>query len=221
VSSGVRPGGRIALIAALALLVLPAAASAYSGATKTGGRILVSSDPGERNKILVGFNLSLFSWSIEDTRGMIPTLPCTAASPNVALCPVSGDDRLDIRPGDSKDSVFFSPLIGDLFPGTTRIVSVRAGPGDDFIAMPGLAGTRLLGGPGADRLLTSFGNDSLSGGPGDDLLEPGGGRDVLLGGPGRDRIRARDFTRDLRISCGPGRDRLSRDRFDPSPSGCP
>ena len=72
---------------------------------------------------------------------------------------------------------------------------------------------RLFGSGRNDRLFGGRGNDLLFGGRGNDLLVGGRGRDSLSGGRGRDRINSRDGRRDT-VNCGPGRDRLTRDRRD-------
>jgi Ca2+-binding RTX toxin-like protein len=88
---------------------------------------------------------------------------------------------------------------------------------------------RLNGGRGNDLLAGDAGRDVLAGGPGDDQLlggggsdrlAGGGGNDVFFGGAGNDSINARDRRGD-RISCGPGRDRVtSRDSFDSVSADC-
>ncbi len=67
-------------------------------------------------------------------------------------------------------------------------------------------------------------NDRLAGGPDDDFLRGGAGHDVMKGKTGIDRINAHDGERDVKISCGPGPNRLEgakRDkRLDPRPRSC-
>jgi Ca2+-binding RTX toxin-like protein len=71
-------------------------------------------------------------------------------------------------------------------------------------------GNTLLGGPGNDRLIGGYGQDSLYGGPGDDTLIGDHFKDILVGGPGHDHIfggggndvvGAQDGERDW-ITCG-------------------
>jgi hypothetical protein len=96
----------------------------------------------------------------------------------------------------------------------------------------------LYGEKGNDRLSGRLGDDYLSGGSGKDYLRggkdhpahaPGGeycagfgsvAGDILLGGSGNDKIWAADGDRDLRIDCGPGKDKAVLDKQDPKPKRC-
>ena len=80
----------------------------------------------------------------------------------------------------------------------------------------------LRGTPQADRLCGRRDAETLVGRAGDDVLVGGAGRDRIIGGAGRDRVSAgaggdavdvRDGIAD-RVLCGPGRDRVVRDRLD-------
>lgn len=80
-------------------------------------------------------------------------------------------------------------------PLTAFFVSFRLGDGDDFLEVPGRAGTRpadidqvrVTGGPGDDVLFGSTGDDLIDAGAGADIVRAGRGADVLLdGGSGRE-----------------------------------
>jgi hypothetical protein len=102
-----------------------------------------------------------------------------------------GPDRLDGRGGD------------DRIRGRAGNDRLLGGRGDDV--MSGDAGNDVIaGGPGADILLGGAGNDRSTGGPGADIVITGAGNDVIF---------VRDGTVD-RVSCGPGRDRVSADAQD-------
>ncbi len=64
-------------------------------------------------------------------------------------------------------------------------VTVRAGPGDDYVVAGG-GPDRLLGGAGNDRLFGRGGDDVIFGRAGRDTLVGGGGNDLLRGGRGKD-----------------------------------
>ena len=143
---------------------------------------------------------------------------------------VHGD--VEVQFGSERDDV----LIGDRSPETLvglggNDLEVGNGGGDTVLGFDGndlLIGKDgsdvLRGGPGADRQFGKSGNDRLAGGPDDDFLRGGSGHDVMKGKTGIDRINARDRSRDLKISCGPGPKRLEgakRDkRLDPRAKSC-
>jgi Ca2+-binding RTX toxin-like protein len=77
----------------------------------------------------------------------------------------------------------------------------------------------MFGDAGRDVMAGGPGNDQLLGGAGSDRLSGGGGNDVLAGGVGNDSINSRDGQAD-RVSCGPGRDTVTRDRFDSVAGDC-
>jgi Ca2+-binding RTX toxin-like protein len=137
--------------------------------------------------------------------------------------------------------VVFGTELGDVLVGDHSSETLIGLGGDDFIfgnsgrdtllgyngndLLTGRSGNDLLrGGPGFDRLFGKSGSDRLAGGPDGDLLRGGSGRDVMKGKTGIDRINARDGRRDVKISCGPGKNKregAKRDkRKDPRPKSC-
>ncbi len=111
--------------------------------------------------------------------------------------------------------------------GTPRADTIDGLRGNDTIYGRG-GNDRLNGGPGNDLLSGDAGHDRLNGGAGDDTLLGGGGRDIITGGAGsdviaggngNDTIRARDGVPD-RITCGPGRDRVTADKVDDVARDC-
>jgi Ca2+-binding RTX toxin-like protein len=138
------------------------------------------------------------------------------------------------------DAVFGTPA-GDVLIGDGSSETLLGFNGDDLLignggkdTLGGFLGNDLMsGGTGGDTLRGSFGNDRLGGGPGDDRLAGGPdndflkgkrGSDVMKGKTGIDKIRAKDHIRDVKISCGPGPNRLEsakRDRrLDPRAKSC-
>ena len=99
--------------------------------------------------------------------------------------------------------------------------------GDDLLSAPVISGERefgakLHGGPGEDTILAGGHDDELLGDAGDDRIDgragadkitAGAGRDRISGGAGPDTISSRDAVSEA-VSCGPGRDRATVDRFD-------
>jgi len=125
-----------------------------------------------------------------------------------------GDGNGEVLAAGDGDDVLIGQGGGDTLLGDLGADFMSGGDGPDF----------LSGWTGADRMHGDNGNDVLSGGPDDDLLKGGFGHDALRGKGGMDRLFARDGTRDLKISCGPGANGLERakrdKRLDPRPKSC-
>jgi hypothetical protein len=141
-----------------------------------------------------------------------------------------------VRGGNVQDRLYLGPDGGTaeghggddlLYGGDTGINGLVGGAGNDQIfsgaaggSLWGDAGDDVLtGGPAADTLEGVDGEDVLEGADGDDELTGGPGRDRMAGGPGDDLIKAADGTSD-EISCGPGIDRVVKDRSDRLPADC-
>ena len=76
-----------------------------------------------------------------------------------------------------------------LCPGTTSVVRVEAGGGDDTVAVSGTPSLEVEAGDGNDIVRAAGAADArVSGGAGDDVLAGTPALDVLQGGPGRDRL---------------------------------
>jgi Ca2+-binding RTX toxin-like protein len=226
---------RGALLALIALLALPGTAGAVTHVSINSNFLRAFSDPGEKNELMIEFDISNGDLLVLDgAQGVSVAAPCVIVAGH-AECPLAPADtgRILARTGDRSDTVEEGLLLSLVEPFLDaldfRPTLFKLGPGND-LAQLGQGRGRIVGGPGNDRMVGLEGPDTLIGGPGNDVLDRrassasirlNGGRDRYLAGPGVDRIRARDFTRDVRISCGPGRDIVSRDRFDPRPSGCP
>ena len=174
--------------------------------------------------------------------------PARVNGVNVTIGSGSGNDggpedqtgsRRDAVHGDVE--VLYGTELGDVLVGDRTSETLIGLGGDDFAVgnsgndtvlgfdgndlLIGESGADLLrGGPGADREFGKSGHDRLAGGPDDDFLRGGTGHDVMKGKTGIDRINARDGERDVKISCGPGPNRLEgakRDkRLDPRPRSC-
>lgn len=86
-------------------------------------------------------------------------------------------------------------------------------------SMSGGGTDELRGTESNDRLVGGGKDDVVSGLGGDDELYGGGGRDLILGGAGDDFVEAKDGEADV-ISCGPGNDVASLDRFDRVEGDC-
>jgi Tol biopolymer transport system component len=102
-----------------------------------------------------------------------------------------------------------------------RPATIVGGPGADVLS--GSVGDDVVvGGAGADTISGLAGDDVVCGGTGNDVLVGGSGSDRLFGEGGSDTLRARDGARDARLDCGAGRDRAAvRDRrLDPAARSC-
>jgi Ca2+-binding RTX toxin-like protein len=163
----------------------------------------------------------------------------------------SGNDNdgneLDFSPGTLRDTVrgdierVLTGIADDSIMGDSSSETLVGGDGNDTLignggrdSLFGFGGDDvLIGGNGDDAIFGALGNDRLFGGLHDDRLVGGFDNDSLFGDNGVDRmkgkegidvIRARDGTRDRKINCGPGPNRLEfakRDkRLDPKPKSC-
>ena len=232
--------GRCAsLIAGLLLTALAAApaASAAITANVDGDVIRVEGGP-EENTIEVFYAVIAEELHFSDPAGVVGTPTCPDVGGELQ-CPVTATTaRVSFTTGGGADTVeflaAFRSFVGaalatdfdggggrDVFAAIGRGV-LEGGPGADRLTggADQEAANRLVGGSGNDRLTDTEGNDKLFGEGGADVLVGGDDRDRYNGGAGRDLIRARDFTKDLGINCGPGHDRVRRDPFDPRPRSC-
>ena len=80
----------------------------------------------------------------------------------------------------------------------------------------------MLYGNGKDNalILGNEGDDILIGYGGADVLRGEAGHDALYGGGGADLLEAFDRRRDLALHCGPGGNKVIRDKFDPPGANC-
>ncbi len=222
----------MSLLALFAALAMPATAPAATAVQANGSTVRAISDPGEANHIRVDLDIDTAAATVEDSEGITVTPPCVLVMGS-AQCPFfGGERRFIVQSGDRNDIVSEGLVLivfGSLLDPQPSPVILDLGRGNDT-ATGGFGPDQISGGTGNDRMIGFDGPDKLFGGPGNDALDKplGGpstglnaGRDSYWAGPGADRIRAKDFTRDIRISCGTGRDNLKRDRFDPNPSRCP
>jgi Ca2+-binding RTX toxin-like protein len=114
-----------------------------------------------------------------------------------------------------------------IYGGDTGQNGLVGGAGNDQIfsgaaggSLWGEAGSDVLtGGPAAEFLEGGLDVDTLIGADGNDQLNGGPGRDRIDGGAGDDVIQAADGSPD-EIVCGPGVDRVVRDRLDRLPADC-
>jgi Ca2+-binding RTX toxin-like protein len=111
----------------------------------------------------------------------------------------AGNDRMFGGPGDDNRPCEFTAFVNPQ-------AALTGGPGDDTI----------FGGPGNDSMDGIFDDDTLFGGPGDDLLQDRspGDKDRLFGGPGNDTLDAADGDGDDLIDGGPGKDDCTGDAGD-------
>ncbi len=110
--------------------------------------------------------------------------------PNELICDADAVASFEVNAGGDDDTI----MVGRTVP---IPVTVRGGPGDDFLVGGG-GPDKLAGGPGDDRLMGRGGEDHLSGGPGVDALRGGSGNDLLRGGPGGDALLGGSGTNDVR-----------------------
>ncbi len=74
--------------------------------------------------------------------------------------------------------------------------------------------------PDVENITTGSGDDLVKAGNGVNTIAAGTGVDTIKAGGGDDVVNAVDATRDERVDCGPGIDRVSYDRPLDTPIGC-
>ena len=232
-------GRRAGLVASGLVLALaaPTAASATITANVDGDVIRVEGG-NEGNSIEVFYNLFTGELQFSDPAGVVGTATCPEGGGELQCPTTPTTARVSFETGGGEDTVeflvsytrFVGPFLATDFiggPGNDTFSAfgrgtLDGGPGADRLlgGDHGDAGNRIRGGGGKDRLTDNEGSDKLFGEGGADVLVGGDDRDRYSGGAGKDLIRAKDFTKDLGIDCGSGRDRLRSDPFDPKPKSC-
>jgi RTX calcium-binding nonapeptide repeat (4 copies) len=189
-----RVGIRATLAVTVAAVVglIGQATAVASRAEISGGRVIFTGDPGERNETRIEYLNRPYS-----SEGVIIIFDSTTITPGPG-CGLSD--------GIPRDFIHCSPDV------PAPDVVINFGDGDDFLSHAGAAARRSYGaftvdlGPGNDRMIGldypervtgGLGNDringssvadTLDGGLGNDVLVGGGGPDLLSGGPGADRL---------------------------------
>lgn len=135
-----------------------------------------------------------------------------SGNPREVFCPRSGITRIRVDVGEGQDEVGAELPVSVLVVGGNGADRIVTGPADDTVN----------GDEGNDDIRTGDGNDTLVGGNGDDVLLSGNGNDVAQGGlggdgidtgPGDDEVRVRDGAAD-RVECGDGNDRAQSEDAD-------
>jgi hemolysin type calcium-binding protein len=208
---------RALLVALIAALAVPAAASAEVTATVIGGELRIVGDDERQSPLM----------TVESERWFnVPADRITVSDPGACdgggLCHVSMVRRvvLELRGGDdTQHMVETAGRPAEWFGGDGND-SIGSTDGDDVAH--GEAGHDILddnvnlepsgddlldGGPGHDQLFASEGRDRMVGGPGNDHFYAGSGGDEVDGGPGNDRIWL-FFGPHRKVNAGPGNDRV-------------
>lgn len=178
----------------LAALAFSAQAPAYAGTTSADAPVNVLLAGGEAsNRIWIklspdGQNYVIDSVVPLEVGGTVCANPPDVPTELICRAPAVASFEFNADGGDDRIIIGRTVMIP---------VTVRCGPGNDYVAGGG-GRDRLFGGEGADRLLGRAGNDilfggagvdSLVGGNGNDLLRGGLGVDFLIPGPGIDSVR--------------------------------
>jgi Ca2+-binding RTX toxin-like protein len=158
----------------------------------------VGGDPGDKNRVRVGYRKSDNAMRMIDVGTKMNGDPLTLDLNCAGYA--APWQSLAILLGDRNDSARLDAA------GQTLSMS-------GFKAVPAGVDVVLAGGPGEDTMRGHAGFDHLEGGPGPDRLFAGKGHDLLQGGPGSDLLKAADSRPDL-VDCGPGRDKAIVDRGD-------
>ena len=198
-----------AALAAAALLLAPALASAHSLVRPAGAVVsYLSADATSLNTLSVRANGSRIEFRDPTVDGGMDPGDCTpgdiSADANAwiiqTFCPAAGVTSVRLDLGEREDSATVSLNIP---------TTLLGGSGAD----------RLTGGPAADQLSGDDGDDVLAGGGAADVIVGGLGVDEVSGGAGDDDVRVRDGIQDL-VSCGDEADKVDADTFDEIAADC-
>ncbi|MFL5886505.1 MAG: calcium-binding protein [Thermoleophilaceae bacterium] len=162
------------VVAACAVLALPAGASA-STATVTNGVAYYTAAPGEVNNLSVSYPNGVYTLYDPGAATMTAGAGCAPAGTHKVSCgQLFSLHGISVDLGDQND-VFDSRAL--VFTGVT----VHGGAGNDTLSTGGGA-DYLDGGPGNDTLDAGWGNDTLDGGVGADVLKGSTGFDTVTYG---------------------------------------
>jgi hypothetical protein len=150
-------------LAALALLLAPAAADAASARVDSGGKLTYTANSGEANRVVLTVRDGDVELVDNGTRGAFPVLiddddGCSGYWWRITCTDVTS---VVVNGGDSGDQV------------DTSAVDLR---------------TTVTTGDGDDVVVTGDGNDSVNTHDGDDVVLASLGNDTLTGGPGVDTV---------------------------------
>jgi Ca2+-binding RTX toxin-like protein len=174
--------GLLGLLAAAALLALPALAQAApSQASVAGSNLDVGPESfGDSQTHEITISYEAGSYRATDTAGVVAGEGCSQVNPTTVTCPDAD----------------LSAIVPFGAAGNDTITVESIGPGDS---------TGIHGFRGNDRLTGSSSEDFVVGYQGNDVLFGNGGADRMLGGPSQDRPD------DDTLDGGPGPDYISGD----------
>lgn len=229
------------LVTLIALVALPAPASATTVTQTPGGKVdgqrvdvvRVKAALGEMNDVMVSVRLDRSSgMTITTVRdagaGITNAAGCARSAAREVRCETANDlGMVDVvlRDGDDSATVASRPRDYRLY----YVTMLDGGRGDDDLRA-GDGAESMDGGAGDDRLRGSGGYESMNGGHGNDALFGRGAGDFLEGGPGDDILNGGRGNDDLlgglldprrtrpgadRLYGGPGRDNLDDSDVDP------
>jgi Ca2+-binding RTX toxin-like protein len=216
-----------AVTAALALALLPAAASAHSTVQIQGSDILYTSEDAiSNNKLIVDETATTIRFrDREADNGIQGPTSCTTGDTEGTIsyeltCPKAGLQRLTVDLGPNQDTMVATMLsitVGGTGAAGADNLKVN-GAVNDLLA--GDSGNDVLdGGEGADDLRGEEGNDTIVGAGGNDTIQGASGADTVDAGDGDDTINVPDGNAD-KVTCGAGIDTVRGDTVDEVAADC-
>jgi Ca2+-binding RTX toxin-like protein len=210
----------VGLLGVLAFLVLAAPAAGHSVMKVDGGTIFYNAtDDVALNKLSVTLRANdIRFYDPGADNGITAPSECSpgeldpSGNPREVFCPRSGIALVRIDVGEAQDDVIADIALNVLVVGGNGADRIVTGPANDSVN----------GDEGNDDVRTGEGNDTVVGGGGDDVLVTGGGNDIAQGalgadsidtGAGDDEVRVRDGVVDA-ASCGDGNDRAQSEAGD-------
>ena len=207
---------RFLLLAALALLAVPAASAGAAELRLENGVAVYRAGPGKANDLSVGpddFDAAAIQFTDVVPPTVGPGLACNAFSAYgwyFVSCKVAGLTGVRLEAGDGVDTVDVREDIPFAGP-----ITADGGPGNDQVQGPlRNRPVTLLGGAGDDVVNGGYGADVLHGGPGRDVLDGRDGADRVFGDEGDDELAGgRAIAADL-LDGGAGVDTIKSDWYD-------
>jgi hypothetical protein len=212
---------RAALLCALVGSLVAAAPAAGHSVMKVEGSTIFynATDDVALNKLTVsmrGSDIRFYDPGADN--GITPPNECTpgeldsSGNPREVFCPSAGISLVRIDVGEAQDEATINLAIAALVVGGNGADRIVTGTGADTVN-GGEGNDDIRTGDGGDEVVGGGGNDTIASGEGNDVVQGGLGSDTIDAGGGDDELRVRDGVGD-QAGCGAGTDRAQVEDAD-------